>query len=361
MAQVHSSMDGSSRAGRRHTLQPGVRGAQRRVQCGKRRLGVTTLNPNSTVEVRMIARILVPLDGSPLAEQATSYAEALATGQSEIVLFRAVDEQETVRDSLGQVMESGDEGTRKYADAAHEDLSLVADRLRQAVSGLKVDITVAAGDPADQILRVASEIKADIIVMASHGRGALGRWTYGSVADRVSREATIPVMIVRPSDPDAAPPDVTIRRVIVTLDGSTFAERALPVAKELAQQIKVPIRLIRAIDPARDAALAVAPTSPVDADLYQQLRDAAEDEAKESLQRAANLVAKDGPETTWAVIEGPATGAILDTVEPGDLIVLASRGRSGIKRWVLGSVAEKLVRHAPVPVVLVPTREEVQQ
>lgn len=304
----------------------------------------------------MNERILVPLDGSALAKQALPYAQEVTATGGELVLFHAVEELGDVRDPRGQVGRPGEATDRQRIEASKQHLTMLADGLRKASPGLDVSVTVAIGDPAEQILRVAGETNVGMIVIASHGRGALGRWTYGSVADRISRQAPVPVMIVRPREDEKSIGEVAVHRLLVPLDGSVFAEQALPVAAELAKRLQVPIQLIRAIEPTREIAMATAPAAPISADLYTELRREAVTDAQQSLDRAAATLADSGATITSRVLDGPATGAILDAAKPGDLIVLASHGRSGIKRWVLGSVAEKLVRLAPVPVVLVPSK-----
>ena len=148
-------------------------------------------------------RILVPLDGSQEARAALPYATALATPGTEIILFT--------------VVRAGTD-----ADAARAGLETAAQRLR--VAGQTVRIEVAAGDPAGCIVDMAADLLAAMIVMASHGRGALGRLIYGSVADRVAREATMPTMVVRAGQAEPGP--VGITRLVVPLDGSPLAEAA---------------------------------------------------------------------------------------------------------------------------------------
>jgi nucleotide-binding universal stress UspA family protein len=216
------------------------------------------------------------------------------------------------------------------------------------------------GDPAETVVRCAQSLGADLIVMTTHGRDAVGRAVFGSVADRVARAAAVPVLLVRPTGASgtngaAAPP--AFERIVVPLDGSDRADAALPVAADLARTLRLPIRLVRVIDPAMTVAQLSGvgfPGAPISAELCRQVLDDVRDEARRSLTAAAARLAGAGVQTTWAVIDGSPYFAIADATEPGDLIVLTSHGRSGVLRWALGSVAEKLVRTAPAPVVLVP-------
>ncbi len=302
------------------------------------------------------ARLLVPLDGSPLAEQAIPYASALASSHGTLLFLEVTPDTEPVYGFLGNQRASRDEVNATFVEAAQKDLAATQERWHEITPA--VEAMVTTGDPAAEILRVAAERKCRMIVMASHGRGAVGRWTYGSVADRVARTAPVPVMIVRPQDasPEIARP--VIRRLLVPLDGSKLAKEALPVAGNIAARLQIPIFLLRVINPA--SALApypsVAPTYPVE--VFQQLEEEMRTDAQESLDAAATSLQTMDIEISTGVTTGSAAHSIEDATEQGDIIIMTSHGRSGIRRWLLGSVAEQLVRHAPVPVVLVRAASE---
>jgi nucleotide-binding universal stress UspA family protein len=171
-------------------------------------------------------RILVPLDDSPEARVALPSAAALATPGTEIVLLTVVP-------------------TATDADAARAGLETAAQHLR--VAGQTVRTEVATGDPARRIVDMAADLGAELIVMASHGRGALGRLIYGSVADQVGRESPVPVMVVRARQLEPGP--IGITRLVVPLDGSSRAEAALPVATSISRRLGTPISLVRVVDP----------------------------------------------------------------------------------------------------------------
>jgi nucleotide-binding universal stress UspA family protein len=159
--------------------------------------------------------------------------------------------------------------------------------------------------------------------------------------------------------PDASEHELPlVRRLLVPLDGSALAEGALPVASEIAIRLAVPVRIVQAIDiPAAFAALAgegmfeISPSGEV----YQQMADALQQGARSTLQRAAARLEGEGVAQSWEILSGSPYVAIAEAGQSGDLIVMTSHGRSGVLRWLLGSVAEKLVREAPVPVLLVPS------
>ena len=140
-------------------------------------------------------------------------------------------------------------------------------------------------------------------------------------------------------------------RIVVALDGSELAERALGPAQELARRLGAPLHLVRIADVTRfqfgmnEAALEYAA-------LGRELSDE-EDEATRYLAAVAARLAADGAAPTTEVRRGFAARQLVDLVRPGDLLVMASHGRTGPRRWLLGSVAEEVVRHAAAPVLLV--------
>jgi nucleotide-binding universal stress UspA family protein len=147
----------------------------------------------------MIKRILVPLDGSELAERAVPYAKELAQqlGAS-LILLRVVNSLELSSAQAfsgylpAEVYDAAFEDSRK---AAREYLEQTAKRL--AAEGLQVDWVMRTGDPAGEVIEHERECGCDLVVMSTHGRSGIGRWVYGSVADRILRGGSIPVLLVR--------------------------------------------------------------------------------------------------------------------------------------------------------------------
>lgn len=151
----------------------------------------------------MYRHILVPLDGSELAEVALPHAIAVAKPSNARVTLLQVVPSTTARTGLGEAGVFLDaEFWRKLDESrvaeARAYLERVAERL--TADGLQVDIVLRKGEPADTVIDVAKELEADLIVMATHGRTGLGRWVLGSVADRVVRASHLPVLLIRPAD-----------------------------------------------------------------------------------------------------------------------------------------------------------------
>lgn len=300
--------------------------------------------------------ILVPLDGSNLAESAIRYARALVGDSGTITLLQVLPAPESIRDAAGIEIVPAEIASEWGTKEAHDYLTKTAGRLRSSFLGpVTVDTVIATGDAAEEILNAATTTRATSIVMSSHARGAVGRAAFGSVADRVTRTAAIPVVISRPdegSDDEGIP---SIRRLIVPLDGSERSRGALGVARSLAQQLGATLYLIHVIDTFSSyMAVSGMPVS-------QAVVDEWHSEARKELDDAVKAVATQGLAVTSDIFQGNTVQNLCDIAQPGDLIVMTSHGRGGVKRWLLGSVAEKLVRTAPVPVCLVPARGAVQR
>ena len=302
----------------------------------------------------MISAVLIPLDGSSIAEQAIPYAQALVPDADAGVLLRVIPELDPLLTELMWTLEAASEPAETAAARAE------LDRVKARLAGTRIRWTtdVVQGDPAEEILNAITRHRISVVAMTTHGRGALGRVTFGSVADRVSRASPIPVLLVRAHPDESALSSVIIRRLVVPLDGSTRAEAALPVVVDRAKQLGIPVHLVRAINladaltPSVDRGGMLVSPSP---EVCEQMTEAVEHDAREYLTSVAERLADEGISITWDVVEGSPFFTIAHATETGDLLVATSHGRSGVLRWLMGSVAEKLVREAPVPILLVPS------
>jgi nucleotide-binding universal stress UspA family protein len=207
---------------------------------------------------------------------------------------------------------------------------------------------VLAGPPAPVIIDAGRDF--DLIAMATHGRSGIGRWVYGSVADKVLHGASVPVLLVR-ARPAATAGAVPPRRILLPLDGSELAEQALPLALALAERAGAELILAQSI-----ASAAMALANPYGygvgaAELLEHVQAGAQAYLEDVGQRLA-----DGRLTVRTEVRlEPAAEAILDVAseKQADLIVMSTHGRSGVGRWVLGSVADRVLRGTTVPVLLV--------
>jgi nucleotide-binding universal stress UspA family protein len=285
----------------------------------------------------MFERILVPLDGSPLAEQAVPYAEALAeaTG-AQIILVRAV---------LAHVFPGVDPSEHQLEVVAEAERYLSA--VAAGLGGRQVETGVFYGEPARAILAEVRIRKAQLVVMGTHGRSGLGRWLYGSVADEVLRHAQVPVMLV-PSVCEYNWPvrPGGLRRILVPLDGSLHSEEALPPATELARALRAGIVLLRAVEP---------PARADGAGFTDFAPKAGLEEAGRYLEAVARPLRDAGWKVETRKYLGAADSLIAETAREvgADAIVMATHGHGGLTRLLLGSVAAGVLHRAPAPILLV--------
>jgi len=287
----------------------------------------------------MIKRIMVPLDGSDLAEQALPLASTLASiYDAELLLASVIVAVEHYDgEDLGLVDEGGRLAAERYLAAKEADL----DR-----TSIRVKATVAAGRPHIVISSLCDLEEADLIVMTTHGRSGVSRWTMGSVADKVLRTTNTPLILIHP-DLRRTPPS-TVARIVVPLDGSELAEAALHLAERMAKSMNASLHLVRAVIP--PAIIFGAEYLPGTLPLLNQM----ESEAKQYVEILAASLNERGLTTTTAVRTGIPTEVILaESSEPGDLVAMSTHGRSGVNRWFLGSVADAVVRHGDIPVLVV--------
>jgi nucleotide-binding universal stress UspA family protein len=295
----------------------------------------------------MLSKILVPLDGSELAERALSDATALSIPTAaRLILMRAV-----VAHTLPGV----------DARAAQVDAVGEADGyLRGVATGLQhrgfaCEIATPYGPAADWILEEASLRHADMIVMTTHSRSGPARWLVGSVAESVLARATLPVLLVRAWQPRERELLLQDRpRLLVPLDGSVFAEAALPAAAALAEDVGAELVLTR-VQPSPTGVL-TANDGQVLAYVDQE-EEALAAEATDYLTSIARTLAEQRPGvrvSTRVQFGEPVVGITASAAETNAaLIVMATHGRTGLSRAVFGSVAGRVLEHGTTSLVLV--------
>ena len=295
----------------------------------------------------MFERALVPLDGSAFAEAAVPWVSYLPVKSA---LLARVEPDLPM--AGGELAGFGyEEGHREEADSDRSALDRSAQPLRAA--GIPVETRVVFNDHPDEALVAAAAADGvDLVIMTTHGRGAAGRAIHGSTADRVARHASVPVLLIRP-DANPQPP----ARVVVPTDGSALSETALPLAAGIARDRNLPLHLLRVLDmnevlreirennPDRR-------TAPAD-DAWDVARAEAEAEATAKLEALLAPYAAEGIRTGATATVGSAAQTMIDWLQPNDLTVMTTHGETGLRRILVGSVAEEVVRHAKSPVLLV--------
>lgn len=294
----------------------------------------------------MFRHLLVPLDGSRLAESALPAVLELATHLgARITLFHAVE-----RTAPATV--HGDRHLTRLEEA-ESYLAGVASWLAERGAGAEIRVDADGGDVAAGIASRAAADGADLVVLCTHGRSGLRGLIFGRVAQQVLQRGRVPVLLVQPTPAGREQP-FTCRRIIVPLDGSTTAEVAIPVASALAAACGAELLLamvvptVETVSGERAAAARLMPTAAA------AVLDAEAAEADAYLQSVASrTVAAGRPVIT--VDRGEPVRTLLDLAarRDGDLIVMATHGRSGVGAVWAGSVASRLVAHSTRPVLLV--------
>lgn len=294
----------------------------------------------------MISSILVPLDGSALAEQGLAFAQTIASA-ARAKLRLAMVHQPTVLQT-GAVVQAEVALRRAERDYLNRQVS------RLTGEGLKeVTSVVLTGDPARELARYADERDPDLVVLATHGRGGLGRAWFGSVADHLVRNVGTPIVVVHPIEAERpSPPAPPIERIIVALDGSKATEAVLGPATELARLFGAELLLRRVVEP---APLPADPLLPVTVAYDTELTARFEAEANEYVANCVErLAAAAAGASGKAIVAHGVARALIDaaTEERAGLIALTTRARGGLRHLGLGSVADKVARGAPCPVLL---------
>ncbi len=296
--------------------------------------------PASEDQTQATSRIVIPLDGSELSEQALGIGQTLATllhGMVELV--QVVDPTVTATASL-----------RDRTRYAEDYLLEVADRLGSEIS---VKIRVLLGNPVEELLQRLDGATNTVVAMSTHGRGGLQRLLFGSVADKVIRGATVPVTVVRNGTSFSR----SLRNLTVPLDGSDVAASALPVAMSLARD-DCTIGLVRVVDDSHTHENLALKYGSVwsDAELLAEISSDAELEARASLADIAQRLRAAGCRATWEVRMGRPNDEIIRAAETtgSDLIVMATHGLGGVRRWAFGSVTDEVIHGSNIPVLVIP-------
>ncbi len=289
----------------------------------------------------MFRTILAPLDGSELSERAlpTAIRLAQATG-GRLVLVRAAWAGGLHDDDLQAQIDAVQEA-ESYLDGVAQ---------RVALHGVGVEAVVPYARAADAILLETDLRHADLIVMTTHGRSGLGRWVYGSVAEAVIARSRVPVWLTRPEGP--VEPAGARARLLVPLDGSVFAESVLSDAAAIARALDWTIVLMQALPPAHGLP---TPGSLEEEGPSEREPHNGEVDAQRYLQGiAAGFKAEGLRVQTMVRLGSPAAGILDEDRAAGmGLIAMATHGRTGLQRLLLGSVASSVLRRGGLPLLLV--------
>jgi nucleotide-binding universal stress UspA family protein len=295
----------------------------------------------------MFTQILVPLDGSPTAEKALPYARALGRALGIPVELLAVIETagdfatEKTR-YLGTLIDDGVRNSQEYLK-----------RISKTFSGAGVQCIVEKGRAEEVIITRAAARQGTLIVMATHGRSGLNRWLLGSVAEKVVRGANNAVLVIRAKEEAAAEGEAAPDSIIVPLDGSALAESVLPSTVELAKAFNLKVTLLRSYS-LKQIIFSFEEYSPDLDELKGELKWEAVSYLDE---KVTELKSRGLVDVFCYVTEGDAAETIIEMAKgaPNSVIAMSTHSGSAIKHWVLGSVTEKVLRHANNPVMVIRT------
>lgn len=288
----------------------------------------------------MFRTILVPLDGSPVGEQALAAAARLARALHATVHLVHVHYPNSLTPIVIETLPIIDPELQSLA-AHHEQFYLDQIAAAPVLSGVHTVTTRLEGSVAETLANHAQAIQANLIVMTTHGWSGFEHFWLGSVAESLLRLTHTPLWLMRPGEPAqrAAQP---LRRILVPLDGSARSEQVLPHAQALAALDNARLILARVMVRRRRSA------EPSDAEQKQQI--------EAYLQEVAGRLEAQGVPADIAVgaAEQPARALIALSRElQVDAIALATRGQSGWQRMMVGSTADKVIRASPIPVLAV--------
>ena len=275
----------------------------------------------------MFKKIIIPLDGSPLAEVAIPYGEEIATRIGSDIIFLTVLPEENPdgyvnhNDYISGVLEGSRQRVKRSCEA-------------QGTRLIDIDTATRVGNPADGILDYVRRGYQTLIVMATHGRSGLNRWAVGSIADKVIRSSIKqPLILIRAKDnAPAVRTDGLFKKTLVPLDGSPRSEVVLDSIAPAALRLKTSITLFKVVS-----------------------KTAAENGSEAYLQEWCRRLSYDGIEADYAVRAGSPAEQIVDYANEKiyDLVAMSTRGQNGVSRWTLGSVAQKVLLAGSTPLLLV--------
>jgi nucleotide-binding universal stress UspA family protein len=301
----------------------------------------------------VIQEILVPLDGSGLAESVIPAAAALAKAfGARIKLLHIIEERPPDRIHGEPHLTDGDQAQAYLDEVAR----------RPVFQGQAVEVHVhptKQGDVAESVVDHAQEFGADLVVLSTHGKGGLRGFLFGRIALRALQRGTTPVLLMNPTTSAAAPP-FTCRTILVPLDGTPAHEPALPVASTLARAWKASLHLEIVVPTARTLSGHEAAAGVLMPLATRALLDLAERGAEEYVERLAQTFNAEGVSTKSHVSRGEPAASLVEVAEKvkADLVVMASHAKGAMDAFWSGSLTPKVVERLQRPILLVRAASE---
>ncbi len=298
----------------------------------------------------MFTHLLVPLDGSGLAETTLPYVRTLAHGSGD----RA---HVTLLHLIERGAPSSVHGARhlKTVPEAESYLNEITERFR--AEGITTDTHVdtnEGNDTAGRIVDHAAEMRVDLIVLCAHGRSGLGRWLFGSIAQTVLAVGIAPVLMVLPiAGTEPRPP--TLKQILLPLDGTPDAETALALAANLAQAMGGVMHLVLVVPTVGTLSGAMSSIARFNPKVTAELLESAGSDAVVYLDALASRLTAQGVAVETSIARDDPATAIVEQAKRvrADLIVMATHGRAGMGGAWAGSVSNKVLARSPGPFLLI--------
>ncbi len=294
----------------------------------------------------MYNKILVPLDGSERSERVLSPARSIVEAlKVEVELLQVIDPN--------VVTAFSDPEHGRYVDQVDSSIRNNSINYLERIANSfpdpsKVTCSAELGNAAEVITDKAAAYPGTLIAMSTHGRSSVQRWLLGSTADKVLHAAAhIPLLLVRATDHTPLLSEATLlKKIVVPLDGSQLAELTLPHVVELAKNLGLEVVLVRVFDPLSQGHMPYV----------EHIREKMREEAKAYLELKVRELESEGlKDVSYLVLQGNAATKIVDITQAthDNLIAICTHCRSGIGRWVLGSVTDRVVRYSGNPVLVI--------
>jgi nucleotide-binding universal stress UspA family protein len=310
----------------------------------------------------MFKRLLVPLDGSKLAEVALPYAEETARHLgSEVILINVrtpienLDKPEQ-REYLTIMAATTEQNIKKSTDKPQGEKVKVASAVIGSLTLLN--------HPAEEIVDYAEKENISLIVMATHGNTGIKRWALGSTANKVARTCKCPILLIRANT--GAPKSVHLGQMLVPLDGSIQSEAVLSYVENLASKLKTRVNLINIVEPPYHIYPYPAGVGyfggeglvrvPYNDEELKPMKEVAE----KYIKSVSDKLTAEGIKTSYEVRTGSPGEEIIKAegdIHP-DIVAMSTHGHSGFGRWDHGSVADKVLHAGNSPLLLVRPKQE---
>jgi nucleotide-binding universal stress UspA family protein len=297
----------------------------------------------------MYARMVVPLDGSGFGDHAIAAAAAIARragAEIELVHVHQTPHDDHYLGDITAYQFQGEYHRPAELNSAHLENERAGLRLRAEgmaeEHGVRARYRLLEGLVHDALQREIEQLGADLVVMATHARHGISRWRYGSIGDAVMRHSSVPTVLVRPTA-EPATRERRFRRILVALDGSAFSEEIVPAALQMAVVMDADVTLLHVL-PRSSAAVRSAGWLPESFDDSDAYLEALADRYSSVAYLSTRTVVADRPSTAIAQLAHS---------EGHDLIALATHGRGGLTRMLVGSTADEVLGLTFTPVLAV--------